>query len=119
MEVDATDADAAALAVAKDGVYRLGVSAPGDHASSIESFGDLPADLRSEAFAVDANTATVAPAVRAAVAFREADLRCVPERVAATYHLVVCRHSGFLYLRRADTIFFYASRRRRGWIVLR
>ena len=47
LKVDATDLDEDALNVARGASYRIEVAAPGDSRTSLESFGDLPEDLRS------------------------------------------------------------------------
>ena len=106
--VDATDLDGDSLAVARAGRYRLEIASPGDNAASVDSFSDLPGDVRAALFAVGrdesdgAETATVKPRFRGSVTFSSLDLRKVEGLREGAYHLVFCRHSGFMYLARAE-----------------
>lgn len=98
----ATDLDGDALDVARAGAYRLAVASPGDNAAILESYADLPPDLRKTMFdeapgADGAPTATVKAGLRRSVAFAPLDLR-EPPPVANRDHLIICRHSGFMYL---------------------
>ena len=65
-------------------------------------------DVRAALFAVGrdesdgAETATVKPRFRGSVTFSSLDLRNVEGLREGAYHLVFCRHSGFMYLARAE-----------------
>ncbi|KAH8068975.1 hypothetical protein JL721_6172 [Aureococcus anophagefferens] len=103
-----TDLDGDSLAVARAGRYRLEIASPGDNAASVDSFSDLPEDALAALFAVGrdesdgAETATVTPRFRGSVTFSSLDLRKVEGLREGAYHLVFCRHSGFMYLARAE-----------------